>query len=282
MPYVNTRDMLLNAQREGYAVGSFNIENMEMAQAVVSAAEATKSPVILATTSSTARYAPAAVFQAIVRTLAESASVPVAMHLDHGDGFDAVQTALRAGYSAVMIDASKFSFGENIALTQRCVAEAKTFDVPVEAELGKVGGKEDDHNVDDPGYTDPQQAEEYVWATGIDSLAVAIGTAHGVYKAEPRLDLERLSQVRGVVTIPLVLHGTSGLSDEAVRACVQRGICKVNYATELRQTFTASLRAALAANLEGFDPKPFLKAGREAVDAHVRGRIAVLGSAGKA
>ncbi len=282
MPYVNTKEMLLQAQAGGYAVGSFNIENMEMAQAVVAAAEAERSPVILATTSSTAKYAPPAVFHAIVRTLASAATVPVALHLDHGSGYDAVADALTAGYSTVMIDASKLPFDENVALTARCVAGARGYGVPVEAELGKVGGKEDDHNVDDPGYTDPDEACAFAAATGIDSLAVAIGTAHGVYKAEPRLDLERLSAIRAVVDVPLVLHGTSGVPDDAVRECVRRGMCKVNYATELRQVFTAALRVALAADATGFDPKPFLKPAREAVTALVRHHMAMLGSTGRA
>ena len=181
-----------------------------------------------------------------------------------------------------MIDASKLPFEENVALTARCVAAARGYGVPVEAELGKVGGKEDDHNVDDPGYTDPDEARAFAAVTGIDSLAVAIGTAHGVYKAEPRLDLDRLSAIRAVVDVPLVLHGTSGVPDDAVRECVRRGICKVNYATELRQVFTAALRVALAADAAGFDPKPFFKPAREAVTALVRHHMAMLGSSGRA
>lgn len=282
MPYVTTRDMLLEAQKGGYAVGSFNIENMEMAQAVVAAAEKMRAPVMLATTPSTARFAPPTVFHAIVRALADAATVPVALHLDHGDSEQIVLASLAAGYSSVMIDASKLSYDENVALVRRVVADAKPYNVPVEAELGKVGGKEDDHEVKDAGYTDPDEAKRYVDDTAIDSLAVAIGTAHGVYKVEPRLDVDRLSAIRRVVSIPLVLHGSSGLSDEAVRECVLRGICKVNFATELRQAFTGGLRRALAADSEGFDPKPFLKQGREAVIALVSERIAVCGSNNRA
>jgi tagatose 1,6-diphosphate aldolase GatY/KbaY len=282
MPYVTTREMLLNAQAGKYAVGAFNIENMEMAQAVIAAAEKMHAPVMLATTSSTARYAPPAVFYAIVRVLADAATVPVALHLDHGDSPESAQAALDNGYSSVMIDASKLAFDDNIATVRRVVAAARPFNVPVEAELGKVGGKEDEHEEKDPGYTDPEQARIYVEATGIDSLAVAIGTAHGVYKVAPRLDVDRLTAIRQVVSIPLVLHGSSGLSDEAVRECVARGICKVNFATELRQAFTGGLRAALAANLDGFDPKLFLKPAREAVQALVSERIIVCGTNNKA
>jgi tagatose 1,6-diphosphate aldolase GatY/KbaY len=282
MPYVTSREMLLKAQAGRYAVGSFNIENMEMAQAVVDAAERTKSPAILATTSSTARYAPPAVFHAVVRALADAASVPIALHLDHGDSPESAEAALACGYSSVMMDGSKLPFDENIAVVRRVVEAAKRCGVPVEAELGKVGGKEDEHEVKDPGYTDPREAVDFVAATAIDSLAVAIGTAHGVYKSEPKLDVERLSEIRKVVSIPLVLHGSSGLSDDAVRECVARGICKVNFATELRQAFTAGMRKALAEKPEGFDPKLFLKPAREAVAALVMERIAVLGSNGKA
>ncbi len=281
MPYVTTREMLLDAQKNHYAVGSFNIENMEMAQAIVAAAEKARAPVMLATTSSTARYAPPGVFYAIVRALADAASVPVALHLDHGDGEASVLSALKAGYSSVMIDASKLPYEDNAATVRRVVAAARPYGVPVEAELGKVGGKEDDHEVKDPGYTDPSEAARYVDETGVDSLAVAIGTAHGVYKAEPRLDVERLSAIRKAVTAPLVLHGSSGLSDAAVRECVARGICKVNFATELRQAFTGELRRALAENPDGFDPKPFIKRAREAVAELVANRIAVCGSAGR-
>jgi tagatose 1,6-diphosphate aldolase GatY/KbaY len=204
------------------------------------------------------------------------------MHLDHGDSFETLENCLKAGYSSVMIDGSKLGFEENIALARRCVAAAKLFGVPVEAELGKVGGKEDEHEEKDPGYTDPGQAKVYVEATGIDSLAVAIGTAHGVYKDEPNLDVDRLSAIRKVVGIPLVLHGSSGLSDDAVRECIARGICKVNFATELRQAFTAGMRAALLEKPDGFDPKLFLKPARDSVVAQVCERIAVMGSSNKA
>lgn len=282
MPYVTTLEMLKNAQTGRYAVGAFNIENMEMAQAVVAAAEKMKAPVMLATTSSTAKFAPATVFYAIVRVLADAATVPVALHLDHGDSLEACENALKSKYSSVMIDASKLGFDENIATARRVVAAAKPYNVPVEAELGKVGGKEDEHEVKDPGYTDPEEARVYVEATGIDSLAVAIGTAHGIYKVEPKLDVDRLTAVRKVVSIPLVLHGSSGLSDDAVRECVERGICKVNFATELRQAFTGGLRLSLAANPDGFDPKLFLKPAREAVMSLVCERITVCGSANRA
>lgn len=283
MPLVTTREMLLDAQRRRYAVGAFNIENMEMAQAVVTAAEKLRAPVLLATTSSTARFAPPAVFFAIAKALADAAAVPVALHLDHGDSPETVEAALAAGYTSVMMDGSNLSLDGNMAVVRRVVAAARPLGVPVEAELGKVGGKEDGHEASGgPGYTDPDEAEAFVAATGIDSLAVAIGTAHGVYKEAPKLDVGRLVAIRGRVSVPLVLHGASGLSDDAVRACVSEGICKVNYATELRQAFTTAVRHALADKPEGFDPKFFLKPAREAVAAAVASRILVCGSNGRA
>jgi tagatose 1,6-diphosphate aldolase GatY/KbaY len=283
MPYSSTKSMLLEAQRGGYAVGAFNVENMEMAQAVIWAAEKLKSPVILQTSVSTAKYTGYDLIRAIVQTLAEQAAVPVALHLDHGDKLESVELALRCGFSSVMIDSSKLPFEENLAAAHAAVLAAQPYGIPVEAELGKVGGKEDDHEAHGaPQYTDPAEAVRFVAESGIDSLAVAIGTAHGVYKAEPRLDVERLSQIRQVVSLPLVLHGSSGLTDEAVRECVARGICKVNFATELRQAFSGKLREMFLARPADFDPKIFLKPAREAVSALVTERIRVCGSVGKA
>ena len=227
--------MLLNAQKGNYAVGAFNVENMEMVMAVMEAAEELKSPVIMQTTPSTVKYAGLDFFLANVKAAAERASVPVAMHLDHGSSFELAMQAYRTGYTSIMIDGSHESFEGNIAVSKAVADACAPSGIPVEAELGKVGGKEDDlDGGDDNPYTDPNQAVEFVKRTGVNSLAVAIGTAHGVYKGEPKLDLDRLSEIRKVVDIPLVLHGTSGVPDETVTECVNRGICKVNYATDLR------------------------------------------------
>ena len=283
MPFVTTKAMLHEAQQGRYAVGAFNVENMEMAQAVIWAAEKLKAPVILQTSVSTAKYSGFELICAIVRTLAEQATVPVALHLDHGDKMESVERALKCGYTSVMIDSSKLPFAENLAAARAVVLAARPFGIPVEAELGKVGGKEDDHEAHgDPHYTDPDEAVRFVLNSGIDSLAVAIGTAHGIYKDEPRLDVERLSEIKKVVLIPLVLHGSSGLTDDAVRECVARGICKVNFATELRQAFTDKLREVFNAKPDDFDPKIFLKPAREAVAALVAARIIVCGSDNKA
>ena len=279
MSLVSSRGMLLNARAGRYAIGAFNVENLEMAQAVIAAAEKMQSPVLIQTTPGTLKYAPPEAFAGMVKGLARQAKVPVALHLDHGDSFELACRCKDAGYTSLMIDGSLLPFEENIALAARVVALAG--DLPVEAELGTVGGKEDTHSAGIQ-YTDPDQAAEFVRRTGIASFAPAIGTAHGVYKDTPRLDLDRLAEIRARVQVPLVLHGTSGVPDDTVKECIQRGICKVNYATELRITFTDAVRAALGAMPDAFDPKKYLAAGREAVAEKVCHLITVCGSRGKA
>ena len=283
MSLVTTKELLLDAQKNGYAVGAFNVENMEMVQAVVAAAEELKSPVITQTPPSTVKYASPEMFYANVAAAAKDASVPVVMHLDHGSSFELAVHAFRAGYTSIMIDGSHSVFEENIAITKSVVDVCHAGNVPVEAELGKVGGKEDDlDGGNGGGYTVPSEAVEFVEKTGIDSLAVAIGTAHGVYKGTPKLDVERLSEIREVVSIPLVLHGTSGVPDEAVKECIRRGICKVNYATDLRIAFSNGVKEYLAANPDAFDPKKYNAVGREKVKEYVMSKMLVCGSNGRA
>lgn len=283
MSLVTTKELLLDAQKNSYAVGAFNVENMEMVQAVVAAAEELKSPVIMQTTPSTIKYASPEMFYANVAAAANNASVPVVMHLDHGSSFELAVHAFRAGYTSIMIDGSHSVFEENIAITKSVVDVCHAGNVPVEAELGKVGGKEDDlDGGNGGGYTVPSEAVEFVEKTGIDSLAVAIGTAHGVYKGTPKLDVERLSEIREVVSIPLVLHGTSGVPDEAVKECIRRGICKVNYATDLRIAFSNGVKEYLAANPDAFDPKKYNAVGREKVKEYVMSKMLVCGSNGRA
>lgn len=274
--------MLLDAQQNGYAVAAFNVENMEMAQAVVAAAEEARAPVMVQTTPSTVRYASLALYHATVAALAAQATVPVALHLDHGSSFELATAALAAGYTSVMIDGSALPFEENIDLAARVVAAAKPLGVPVEAELGRVGGKEDDTEGEDGGYTDPAEAAEFAQRTGIFSLAIGIGTAHGIYKGTPKLDVERLSAIRQAVSIPLVLHGASGIADADVAECVRRGICKVNYATELRIAYTDGVKKVLAEAPSAFDPKKYGAAGREAVKQAALGRMKVCGCVGRA
>ena len=282
MSFVTSEKMLLDAQMGGYAVGAFNVENMEMVMAVIAAAEELRAPLMLQTTPSTIKYAGLDLYLANVKAAAERSNVPVCLHLDHGDSFDLAMRALRTGYTSIMIDGSHNVFEENIAVTKAVADACRPSGIPVEAELGKVGGKEDDlDGGEGNGYTDPLEAKEFVERTGVTSLAVAIGTAHGVYKGVPKLDLDRLAEIRKVVDIPLVLHGASGLSEEAVVESIKRGICKVNFATELRIAYTDGVKEFLAANPDAFDPKKYGKVAMEHVKAIVETRMKMCGCTGR-
>ena len=282
MPLVTSEKMLTDAREGGYAVGAFNVENMEMVKAVIAAAEEVKAPVMLQTTPSTVKYGTLETYFAMVSAEAKKASVPVCLHLDHGSSFELAVQAIKAGYTSVMIDGSHEDFEHNVELTKKVVDVAKACGIPVEAELGKVGGKEDDLEAEEDGNTDPQEAKEFVDRTGVSSLALAIGTAHGFYAGTPVLDKERVSEVKELVSVPLVLHGASGLSDEDVKECVRRGMCKVNFATELRVAYTEAGKKLLQEKPETFDPKKLGIAGMEAVKELVKERMCVCGCNGKA
>lgn len=281
MPLTTTVSMLRKAQEQGFAVGAFNVENMEMAQAIISAAEELRAPVILQTTPSTVRYAGTGMYAAMVAALAQEATVPVAMHLDHGDSFALCARALRSGYTSVMIDGSKLPLEENIALTYKVSEMCAAVGVPVEGEIGRVGGKEDDLE-SDGGYTIPEEAVRFEKESGLFSMAVGVGTAHGFYKEKPQLNKELITTLRGMLQAPMVLHGASGLSDEDVKDCIRRGICKVNFATELRAAYTEGVKAVLAENPKTFDPKAYGKEARQRVKSLVMERMLVCGCDGKA
>lgn len=281
MPLVTSEKMLSDAQKGGYAVGAFNVENMEMAKAVIAAAEEMRSQVMLQTTPSTVKYGSLETFAAIVKAEASKTDIPVCLHLDHGNSFELAVQAMKAGYTSVMIDGSHETFEENVALTKKVVEVANAYGVPVEAELGKVGGKEDDLEAEADHNTDPEEAKEFVERTGVSSLAIAIGTAHGFYAGTPVLDKERVSDCKKVVSVPLVLHGASGLSEEDVVECVQRGMCKVNFATELRVAYTDAEKQLLKENPETFDPKKLGIAAMKAVKEQTILRMKMCGCTGK-
>ena len=282
MPLVTTNEMLLRAQAEHYAVGAFNVENMEMVMAVMQAAEESKSPVIMQTTPSTIKYAGLDYYFALVQTAAARASVPIAIHLDHGESFALAMQALRTGYTSIMIDGSHAPFEDNIALTRSVVDACAPSGISVEAELGKVGGKEDDLDGGSGNpFTDPAEAEEFVARTGVNSLAIAIGTAHGLYAGTPKLEFDLLRAIRSRVSIPLVLHGASGIPEEAVQEAIASGICKVNFATELRIAFSDGVESYLEQDPKVFDPKKYSKVGRENVVSLVKEKLAFCGSVGK-
>lgn len=279
MSLVNSKELLLDAQKKHYAIGAFNVENMEMVQAVIAAAEAENAPVILQTTPSTLKYAPTSLYFAMANAVAEKATVPVVIHLDHGNSFELCEKAAKDGYTSLMIDGSKLALEENIQLSKRVAEMAKAYRAcpSVEAELGKLGGKEDDLEVKsgEDACTDPVEAVRFVEESGIDSLAVAIGTAHGFYKGTPKLEFERLAEIRNNVSVPLVLHGSSGIPDEDVRKAISLGICKVNFATELRAAYTDAVKACIAQDPSVYDPKKYGALAREAVTALVRHRIRI-------
>lgn len=282
MPLVTSEKMLLDAKKGGYAVGAFNVENMEMVKAVIAAAEELNAPVMLQTTPSTVKYASLEMYAAMVAAEAKKAKVPVCLHLDHGSSYELAVAAMEAGYTSVMIDGSHESFEDNIAVSKKVVEVAKAKGIPVEAELGKVGGKEDDLEADADTNTDPVEAKEFVERTGVSSLAIAIGTAHGFYAGTPVLDKVRVSEIKALVEAPLVLHGASGLSEEDVKECVARGMCKVNFATELRVAYTDAVKKLLAEKPDTFDPKKLGVVGMEAVKEIVKSRMLMCGCDNKA
>lgn len=284
MALVSSKEILMKAQQEGYAVGAFNAENMEMVQAIVAAAEELSSPVIIQTTPGSLQYADTDMFFGMVNAEARKAKVPVALHLDHGNSAELCAKAILSGYTSIMIDGSKLAFSENVALTKKVVEFAHAMGVPVEGELGTVGGKEDTHEVKDSekSYTDPEEAKDFAEQTGVDFLAVGIGNAHGFYKGVPQLRFDILEKTKSLVSIPIVLHGASGIPDEDVKKSTGLGICKVNFATELRDAFTKGVKEYLEKNPEVFDPKKYNGAGREKVKELIKHKMHVLNSVHKA
>ncbi|MBQ7594391.1 MAG: class II fructose-bisphosphate aldolase [Synergistaceae bacterium] len=281
---VTSRELLKDAFKNKYAIGAFNVENMEMVIAVLRAAEETKSPVIMQTTPGTLKYAGVDFYFANIKAAAERSSVPVVCHLDHGNSFETAVLAFHTGYTSIMIDGSKLPFEENIALTKSVVEVCHAGYVPVEAELGRVGGKEDDldNTKTVNPYTNPNDAAEFAERTKCDSLAVAVGTAHGVYKGTPQVNFDVLAKIHELVDIPLVLHGTSGVPDEQVIECIKLGMCKVNYATDLRIAFTNGVKEYMKGSPEGFDPKKYGAFGIEEVKRYVVQKMQIIGSCGKA
>ena len=282
MPLVTSKELLLKAQKENYAIPAFNFENMEMAKGIIEACSEENSPVIMQTTTSTLKYIPPEVAYAIVDYYAKETSIPVVLHLDHGASYDLCVRCIDAGYTSVMIDGSKLDFEDNINLSKKVCLYADKFDVPVECELGRVGGKEDEVEVSkkDAFLTSPIKAGEFASKSGCLSLAVAIGTAHGFYKESPNLDFKRLKEIKSVVNVPLVLHGTSGTKDEDVKKAIKLGMCKVNYATDLRVAFSEGVRNSLKDN-KVYDPKEYNIEGMKTLKRRVKELIDVCSSKNK-
>lgn len=285
---VNPLPWLRAAQRGGYAVGAFNANTLEQIQAIVSAADAERAPVIIQISRRALQYAGLGdarlglrYIVAIAQVAANSVAVPVALHLDHGDEAD-VLLALELGFTSVMFDGGELPLAENIAATARLCRAAHAAGATIEAELGEVPRLNAAGEADAGALTRPDEVAAFVAATGIDTLAVAIGSVHAARQKEMQLDLPRLAAIRAAVDAPLVLHGSSGVTDASLAEGVRLGLCKVNVATQLNQAFSAAVRAALAADEREIDPRRYLGLGRAAMAGQVAERIRVLGSAGKA
>lgn len=284
MALVTVNELLFKAEEEGYAVGAFNANNMEIVQAILEAAKRENAPVIMQASQGAIAYAGLDFITEMVRLAAMASTVPVALHLDHGTDFDQVVRCIRSGFTSVMYDGSKLPLEENIALTRKVLEMTRPIGVSVEAELGKIGGTEDNVHVSekDAMYTDPEEARYFVEQTGVESLAIAIGTAHGQYKGEPKLDFDRLAKIKALVKIPIVLHGSSGVPDESVRRAIELGVRKVNIDTNIREAFVGEMRRVMMEKPDEIDPRKILGPAREAATAIISEKIRLFGSSGKA
>lgn len=299
MPLVTTKEMFEKSMKEGFAIGAFNVNNMEIIQAIVDAAAKENSPVILQASSSAIKYARPTYLMKMVEAAVEETNIPIALHLDHGPDFETCKACIDAGFTSVMIDGSKYDFEENVALTKKVVDYAHERGVVVEAELGKLAGIEDDVNVaaDDAMYTDPMQAKEFVERTGCDSLAIAIGTSHGAYKfkGEAKLRFDILAKIKELIpNTPIVLHGAStvipelvemcnkygadipgakGVPDEMLNQASKSGVSKINVDTDLRLAMTGAIRKAFAEDPSAFDPRKYLSPARDLIEQTVAHKI---------
>lgn len=309
MPLVTTKEMFEKSMKENFAIGAFNVNNMEIIQAIVDAAAEENSPVILQASSSAIKYARIGYLRKMVEAALEEHNIPIVLHLDHGPDYETCKMCIDNGFTSVMIDGSKYNFEENISLTKKVVEYAHMKGVVVEAELGKLAGIEDDVNVDaqDAMYTNPSEAEEFVKQTGCDSLAIAIGTSHGAYKfkGDAKLRFDILKQIKEKIpNTPIVLHGASTVIPELVEKCnkygakipgakgvpdvmlheaSKSGVSKINVDTDLRLAMTSEIREVFAEEPSAFDPRKYLTPARESVKRTVQHKIRdVFGSSNKA
>lgn len=284
MALVSSTPLLQAARANGYCIGAFNVHTLEMLQAVVEAAEELQSPLIIQSTVGTVKHLGADYIAAAATVASNRSSVPIALHLDHCSDFDLIVQCIRAGYSSVMIDASHHTFAENVRQTAKVVEVARAAGVNVEAELGKVGGVEDEIVVADNEalMADPDECAEFVRLTGVATLAPAIGTAHGIYKGEPKIDFERIRAIAAKVDVPLVLHGGSGIPEEQVKRCVALGMAKMNVATELRIVFSDAIKEVFAANPEENDPRKYMVPAKKQLKLAAMEKMRMCGSPGRA
>lgn len=281
---VTSKELLLDAQKNMYAVGAFNTNNIEITQAIVKAAEAKKAPILIQISAGALKYAGAEFLPMLVAKAATLASVPIAIHLDHGPSFESVMTCLRVGFTSIMRDASKLPYDENVAEVRKVVDACHAIGIPVEAEIGKIGGAEEHVVVSEREalMSDPDECARFVDDGGFDFLAVAIGNAHGFYKGDPKLDFNRLEAIRDRVSVPLVLHGASGIPDNQITMAVERGICKINIDTEIRNAFIRTMQKFTAENPDQIDPRKVFAPCIDAMQAVVEHKIDIFRSAGRA
>ncbi|NLM38198.1 MAG: class II fructose-bisphosphate aldolase [Firmicutes bacterium] len=284
MPLVTTKGMLLDARQRGYAVGAFNANNLEMAQGIVMAAEKEEAPVIVQVSQGGAEHGGLEEMAAVVKSLAARASVPVALHLDHGVDFVYNIRCLRAGFTSLMYDGSKLEFAENVRITREVVKAAHAVGVPVEAELGRVPKDPTEITLEDlkEYMTRPEEAAAFVEQTNVDALAIAVGNMHQMKIKEAKIDLDRIKAIRERIVVPLVLHGASGVPDEAVVAAIKAGICKINIHTQLNKSFTEGIHQVFTADPKTVDVRKYLGKAREALVEEVRAKIRLFGANGKA
>ncbi|GGI00778.1 MULTISPECIES: class IIb fructose-bisphosphate aldolase FdaB [Mammaliicoccus] len=285
MPLVSMKEMLIKAKENGYAVGQYNINNLEFAQAILQASQEENAPVILGVSEGAGRYIGG--FKTVVKIVEGliedyNVTIPVAIHLDHGSSFEKCKEAIDAGFTSVMIDASHHSFEENIEITSKVVEYAHANGVSVEAELGTVGGQEDDVVAEGVIYADPKECQELVERTGIDTLAPALGSVHGPYKGEPNLGFKEMEEIGASTGVPLVLHGGTGIPTHDIKKAITFGTAKINVNTENQISSVKAVREVLNNDSEVYDPRKYLGPAREAIKATVKGKIQEFGTSNQA
>jgi fructose-bisphosphate aldolase class II len=284
MPLVSMNEFLPRAKAEKFAVGQFNLNNLEFAQAIVEAAMEEKSPFIFGVSEGALRYMGIEFTVALAEAAAKKSGLPIALHLDHGSSFEVAMKCIRAGFTSVMFDGSHYPFEENVRLTKEIVKAAHAMGVSVEGELGTIGGVEDDVSVDeaDAMLAKPEEAIRFYEETGVDALAIAVGTAHGMYTKEPNIRHDIIQEVSRAIPVPLVLHGGSGVPDAEIRKAIESGIAKINVNTENQVACTAAVREVLAKDENVIDPRKYLGPAKKAMVEVVRSKIRLFGSSNKA
>ncbi|MGF9915968.1 class II fructose-1,6-bisphosphate aldolase [Paenibacillus ehimensis] len=284
MPLVSMNEFLPKAKANKFAVGQFNMNNLEFAQAITEAAEELKSPFIFGVSEGALKYMGIEFTVAIAEAAAKKSGLPIALHLDHGSSFEVAMKCIRAGFSSVMFDGSHYSFEENIRLTKEVVKTAHAMGVSVEGELGTIGGVEDDISVDesDANLAKPEEAIRFYEETGVDCLAIAVGTAHGMYAGEPNIRFDIIEKVSKAIPVPVVLHGGSGVPDEMIRKSIEAGVGKINVNTENQVACTQTIREVLNKDAKVYDPRKYLTPARKAMVEVVKSKIQLFGSANQA